>query len=149
MSCNRYADVRSQPYHFDAMRQRRTQCDCNKPNSRGFQMPSFVSHRLVNRPTSALLCSLAVLVTGAAAAQSFDPVVFSFATVGDSRQDPSKADPTTFLVGTPGVPSLTGTLLPQDAEYLQISAATNAILAGVQSQAPNLLFFNGDMIYGY
>jgi hypothetical protein len=53
------------------------------------------------------------------------------------------------LAGSPGAPSLTGILLPQDAEYLQNSAAANAILAVIQSQSPNLLFFNGDMIYGY
>jgi len=79
---------------------------------------------------------MSVLAAGSALAQAFDPVVFSFATVGDSRQDPAKADPTTFLTGSPGVPSLTGTLLPQDAEYLQNSAAANAMLAGIQSEPP-------------
>jgi hypothetical protein len=104
---------------------------------------------VATRAASALIFSLSVLSAGSAIAQGYDPVVFSFATVGDSRQDPAKADPTTFLAGSPGAPSLTGTLLPQDAEYLQNSAATNAILSGIQSQGPNLLFFNGDMIYGY
>jgi hypothetical protein len=112
-------------------------------------MPTSVNDRMVGRAASALLLSMSILSAGSAVAQGYDPVVFSFATVGDSRQDPAKADPTTFLSGSPGTPSLTGNLLPQDAEYLQNSAAANAILAGIQSQSPNLLFFNGDMIYGY
>ena len=88
-----------------------------------------------------------------ASAQSSDPVVFSFATVGDSRQDPKSPDPTTLFALNPatgaGAPSLTGTLLPQDKEWLQNSQAWSTILSGIQSQNPNLLFFNGDMIYGY
>src|ERR1700761_389385 len=82
-----------------------------------------------------------------------DPVVFSFATVGDNRQDLKSPDPTTLLAVDPntneGGPSLTGTLLPQDKEYLQNSLAWTTIQQGIQSQSPNLLFFNGDMIYGY
>jgi len=82
-----------------------------------------------------------------------DPVVFSFATVGDNRQDIKSPDPTTLLAVDPntgeGGPSLTGTLLPQDKEYLQNSLAWTTIQQGIQSQNPNLLFFNGDMIYGY
>jgi hypothetical protein len=116
---------------------------------RGFLMPTSVNKPLASRSLLALFISTSTLAAGSAVAQAYDPVVFSFATVGDSRTDPVKADPTTFLAGSPGAPSLTGTMLPQDAEYLQNSAAANAILAGIQSQAPNLLFFNGDMIYGY
>jgi hypothetical protein len=88
-----------------------------------------------------------------------DPVVFSFATVGDSRQDPATFDPTTALAigepgasgkpAAPGTPSLTGQLLPQDAHWLQNTKAISRILRGIQAQRPNLLFFNGDMIYGY
>jgi len=82
-----------------------------------------------------------------------DPVVFSFATVGDNRQDLKSPDPTTLLAVDPntgaGGPSLTGTLLPQDKEYLQNSLAWTTIQQGIQAQNPNLLFFNGDMIYGY
>jgi len=95
-----------------------------------------------------------VAVDGTAAAQVVDPVVFSFATVGDNRQDPASPDPTT-LIANPnpttqgGAPSLTGTLLPQDAMYLQNSTAWSTIQSGIQAQNPNLLFFNGDMIYGY
>jgi len=77
------------------------------------------------------------------AASAADPVVFSFATVGDSRQDPAAPDPTTLL------PNINGTLLPQDAQWLQNSKATTRILRTIQAEKPNLLFFNGDMIYGY
>jgi len=82
-----------------------------------------------------------------------DPVVFSFATVGDNRQDMKSPDPTALLAVDPdtgeGGPSLTGTLLPQDKEYVQNSLAWTTIQSGIQSQNPNLLFFNGDMVYGY
>src|SRR5215470_8962716 len=114
---------------------------------------------------SAVILSLSALVTTGAAAladahgnrdrdhDGRDPVVFSFATVGDNRQDIKSPDPTTLLAVDPdtgeGGPSLTGTLLPQDKEYLQNSLAWTTIQSGIQSQSPNLLFFNGDMIYGY
>ncbi|HTV80678.1 MAG TPA: hypothetical protein VMF03_20675 [Steroidobacteraceae bacterium] len=98
-----------------------------------------------------------------------DPVVFSFATVGDSRTESTLTggapDPTTLLeagepgtfssgatLGTPsepGKPDLTGTLLPQDNTFLTNTKALSRILRGIQRQKPNLLFFNGDMIYGY
>lgn len=93
-----------------------------------------------------------------------DPVVFSFATVGDSRQDPDAQfggtpDPTTTWEAAepgsagepnpPGYPSLTGTLLPQDAIWLQNTRDFARILRGIERERPNLLFFNGDMIYGY
>lgn len=78
-------------------------------------------------------------VAGPANAQD-DPVVFSFASVGDSRQDPKKADPTTFL---------SGAMLPQDQIFLNNSAAWSVIQQGIVNQGAQLLFFNGDMIYGY
>jgi hypothetical protein len=90
-----------------------------------------------------------------AQAQSSDPVIFSFATVGDSRTDPGKPDATTLLAASStsttqgGAPSLTGTILPQDNEWVTNTQAFATILAGIQSQNPNLLFFNGDMIFGY
>lgn len=104
--------------------------------------------------TGALAVAAGVLtVAPAAMAQTSDPVVFSFATVGDSRQDLKSPDPTTLLAVDPttgaGAPNLTGTLLPQDKQWLNNSQALATILSGVQSQNPNLLFFNGDMIYGY
>lgn len=87
-------------------------------------------------------------------AQANDPVIFSFATVGDSRTDPGKPDATTLLAnGSPatqgGAPSFSGTILPQDNEWVTNTQAFATILAGIQSQDPNLLFFNGDMIFGY
>jgi Calcineurin-like phosphoesterase len=93
-------------------------------------------------------------VTPFAAAQSADPVIFSFATVGDSRTDPNKPDATTLLANSNptsqgGAPSLTGTILPQDNQWVQNTQAFGTLLSGIQAQAPNLLFFNGDMIFGY
>ena len=97
---------------------------------------------------------MSLAVAGSALAQVDDPVIFSFATVGDSRTDPNKPDATTLLAnGSPstqgGAPSLTGTILPQDNEWVTNTQAFGTILAGIQSQNPNLLFFNGDMIFGY
>jgi len=84
---------------------------------------------------------------------AIDPVVFRFATVGDSRQDLKSPDPTTLLAVDPetgaGAPNLSGTLLPQDKQWLQNSKAWSMIQDGIQAQNPNLLFFNGDMIFGY
>jgi Calcineurin-like phosphoesterase len=96
----------------------------------------------------------ALALSGVAGAQSNDPVIFSFATVGDSRTDPGKADATTLLANPSpatqgGAPSLTGTILPQDNEWVTNTAALAKILSGIQGQNPNLLFFNGDMIFGY
>jgi hypothetical protein len=109
-------------------------------------MHSFIQRMASLAPWAAL--------TGAAllaplAAQAADPVVFTFATVGDSRQDPSKPDQTSLLSGSPGTMNLTGTLLPQDRQWLQNTKATARILRTITTQKPNLLFFNGDMIYGY
>ena len=73
-----------------------------------------------------------------------DPVIFTFSTVGDTRQDPTKADTTTLLP-----PATGGMLLPQDAQWLQNTHAWARILRTVQSQKANLLFVNGDMIMGY
>jgi hypothetical protein len=84
------------------------------------------------------LCSVSLSAIGAT-----DPVIFSFSTVGDTRQDPTKPDPTTLL------PDTAGALLPQDAQWLQNTRAWARILRTVQSQKANLLFVNGDMIMGY
>ena len=114
-----------------------------------------MSNRALRRAYAACAASIvAMSVTGVASAQASDPVVFSFATVGDSRTDPGKPDATTLLANPApttqgGVPSLTGTILPQDNEWVQNTQAFGAILAGIQSQNPNLLFFKGDMIFGY
>ncbi len=94
------------------------------------------------RATSAVSIALAfaaLVATGAAIAQT-DPVVLSFTTVGDSRQDPASPDPTQLVNGT-----LTG----QDAHWLQNSKAWARIMREVTAKKSNLLFFNGDMIMGY
>jgi Calcineurin-like phosphoesterase len=73
-----------------------------------------------------------------------DPVVFRFATMGDSRQDlvASKFDASyKNLTG--------GTPLPQDLQWGQATKVINRILKTVQSQKANLFFENGDMIMGY
>jgi hypothetical protein len=66
-----------------------------------------------------------------------DPVVMSFSTVGDSRQDPVTFDPTT------------GPLSGQDKIWLQNTKAWTQIMRSVEEQESKLLFFNGDMIMGY
>ncbi len=114
-----------------------------------------MSNRVLRRASVACAVSVVALsVNSIVHAQASDPVVFSFATVGDSRTDPNKPDATTLLANPnptsqDGAPSLTGTILPQDNQWVQNTQAFGAILAGIQAQNPNLLFFNGDMIYGY
>ena len=71
-----------------------------------------------------------------------DPVVLSFSTVGDSRQDPDSPDPTT-------VDPVTGKLSGQDAIWLQNTKAWSRIIDSINEQESHLLFFNGDMIMGY
>jgi hypothetical protein len=66
-----------------------------------------------------------------------DPVVLSFSTVGDSRQDPATPDPTTL--------PLSG----QDAHWLQNTKVLTRISRSIEHQQSSLLFFNGDMIMGY
>src|ERR1700761_5540791 len=116
------------------------------------QSKSSIPHA-VRRVLIASFASLAGF--GMVHAQSSDPVIFSFATVGDSRTDPAKADATTFLAANMnplaqgGAPSLTGAILPQDNEWVTNTQAFGTILSNIQAQNPNLLFFNGDMIFGY
>lgn len=71
--------------------------------------------------------------------KDLDPLVLSFSTVGDSRQDsnPAKADPTTQPV--PG----------QDQIWHQNTKAWSRIIRSVENQRSDFLFFNGDMIMGY
>ena len=68
--------------------------------------------------------------------------MFTFATVGDTRQDPTKPDATT-LVGSPKA------LLPQDKMWLQNTKAWSRIIREVQAKKSNMLFVNGDLIMGY
>jgi|SRR6516162_3456008 len=74
-------------------------------------------------------------------AQSNDPIVLSFSSVGDSRQDPNNPDPSTLPLSV------------QDQIWLQNTKAWSSILNSIQSRnvpnVPNLLFFDGDMIQGY
>ena len=88
-----------------------------------------------------------------------DPVVLTFSTVGDSRQDPENPDSTVKQTEFPTtgcpVPSGTGLtatnpgLSGQDCKWLQNTKAWSRIMRAIQSQKANLLFFNGDMIMGY
>src|ERR1700758_4517147 len=75
----------------------------------------------------------------AAHAQDTTPVVLTFSTVGDSRQDPNTYDQA----------SVGATLSGQDATWLQNTKAFTRILRTIQSQKSTMLFFNGDMIHGY
>ncbi|MEI6268356.1 MAG: hypothetical protein WCP01_05705 [Methylococcaceae bacterium] len=89
-----------------------------------------------------------------------DPVILTFSTVGDSRQDPQNIDPTIVKTAQVGVgncqipsgatgltanPGLSG----QDCKWLQNTTAWARIMRTIQSQKSQLLFFNGDMIMGY
>ncbi len=67
----------------------------------------------------------------AALATTRDPVVMSFATVGDSRGDPDTA------------------IHKQDQLWLQNTKALSRIMREIQTKKPQALFFNGDMIMGY
>ncbi|MGL4602958.1 MAG: metallophosphoesterase family protein [Iodobacter sp.] len=71
------------------------------------------------------------LVSASGHAAPADPVLVSFATVGDSREEPSA--------------KLNG----QDRIWLQNTKAWSRMLREIQSQKPHALFFNGDMIMGY
>jgi hypothetical protein len=115
--------------------------------------PQLRTPSLRRLAVTAAMAAGAIGSASSASAQS-DPVIFSFSTVGDSRTDPGKADATTLLAnpspGTEGgMPSLTGTILPQDNQWVTNTEALQTILSGIKSQNPNLLFFNGDMIFGY
>ncbi len=70
--------------------------------------------------------------TARATDQEHDPVVFSFATVGDSRHDP-------VATNSPA----------QDRLWLQNTRVFARMLHEIEAQKPHALFFNGDMIYGY
>ena len=94
------------------------------------------------KPTFALRTTLALaaLIASNAVLAQVDPVVLSFSTVGDSRQDPASPDSTQLTNG-----ALTG----QDAHWLQNSKAWARIMREVTAKKSNVLFFNGDMIMGY
>jgi hypothetical protein len=86
-----------------------------------------------------LLAIAAAALAPVAHAQDTSPVVLTFSTVGDSRQDPNTYDQA----------SVGATLTGQDAIWLQNTKAFSRILRTIQSQKSTMLFFNGDMINGY
>jgi hypothetical protein len=83
------------------------------------------------RPLPLLLLAVLVWLVPVPGRAATDPVVFSFASVGDSRGDPA----------TPAH--------GQDRIWGQNSRALARILREVGAQRPHALFFNGDMIMGY
>lgn len=89
--------------------------------------------------TAAVAAFAAATLAPAAQAQDTTPVVLTFSTVGDSRQDPVTYDQA----------SVGATLSGQDAIWLQNTKAFSRILRTIQSQKSTMLFFNGDMIHGY
>ena len=91
------------------------------------------------RNAALLALAAAAVAAPAAHAQDTTPVVLTFSTVGDSRQDPNTYDQAS--VG----PTLSG----QDTIWLQNTKAFTRILRTIQSQKSTMLFFNGDMIHGY
>lgn len=102
-------------------------------------MPTF-SPRTVVLAFSLLLISFAPLAAHAHdndRDRDVDPVVLTFSTVGDSRQDPVSPDVSQLPVSG------------QDAHWLQNSKAWSRIMREVSARRSNLLFFNGDMIMGF
>ena len=91
----------------------------------------FQIRRLCSTAAFSVATTISLFAAQAAYAQ-VDPVILSFATVGDSRQDPATA-------------GLSG----QDATWLQNTKAWSRIMREVQAKKSNMLFFNGDMIMGY
>jgi len=87
--------------------------------------------------TSICMAVSAIVLANAAHAQTADPVILTFSTVGDSRQDPSKVDSTQKPMSA------------QDYQWLQNSKAWSRLMREISAKKPNMLFFNGDMIMGY
>lgn len=86
---------------------------------------SLIKKLLIN------LIALLFLIHYSAQAATSDPVVMSFATVGDSRSDQDSA------------------IHKQDKLWLQNTKALTRIMREIQAKKPQALFFNGDMIMGY
>ena len=104
-------------------------------------MPRFKPSpvRLVRSTTVACAFAATSLLGASSWAGNTTPIVLTFSTTGDSRQDPNNYDQAS--VGT--------TLTGQDAIWLQNTKALARILRTIQSQKASMLFFNGDMIHGY
>ena len=80
-----------------------------------------------------LSATLLLTLVGCQAVQNTPtPVVFKFATVGDSRQQPKQAG-----------------ISAQDEKWLQATPVWSRMLREIEAQKPHALVFNGDMIYGY
>jgi hypothetical protein len=111
--------------------------------------------RLARRLAGAAAASIALCAV--AEAQTTDPVIFSFATVGDTRQDPTGFDPTQTVNPDPTIACQTtgcsitasGSLLAQDLRFLQNTKAWQRIIRTEQARKPKLFFVNGDLIMGY
>ena len=100
---------------------------------------SAAAIRCTARTAAVLALAAGAVVASTAWAQNTTPVVLTFSTVGDSRQDPITFDKAS--VGN----SLSG----QDSTWLQNTKALTRILRTIQSQKAGMLFFNGDMVHGY
>lgn len=72
----------------------------------------------------------AVALSTAAQAQTTDPVVLTFSTVGDSRQDPAKVDSTQKPMSQ------------QDYQWLQNSKAWSRLMREITAKKANLLCSN-------
>ena len=97
----------------------------------------FLSFQSSFRKGVIAIAGLTCFAALAPAHAATDPVILSFATVGDSRQDPVAPDPTTLPISG------------QDKFWLQNTQAWSRIMRTIQTQKPNFLFFNGDMVMGY
>lgn len=86
--------------------------------------------KLIIRSLAVCLLNFACPLDFAAAAD--DPLLFTFATVGDCRHDPEAAG-----------------ITAQDRIWLQNTRVLARILREIETQKPHALFFNGDMIHGY
>ena len=85
-------------------------------------------------PVSAVVATLAgfALLRAPSAAQTSDQVILTFATVGDSREDPT----------TPNISA-------QDKLWLQNTRVLTRQAREISAQKASVLFYNGDMIMGY
>lgn len=96
-------------------------------------------YRKLVSTTCVSIFTITALLSQFAAAANTSPVVLTFSTVGDSRQDPVSYDQA----------SVGATLSGQDAMWLQNTKAFSRIMRTIQTQKAGMLFFNGDMIHGY
>lgn len=92
---------------------------------------NFIKKLAINLLALLYLIHYSASATSATSATTHDPVVMSFATVGDSRGGPDTA------------------IHKQDKLWLQNTKALSRIMREIQTKKPQALFFNGDMIMGY